>query len=799
MAENLAVSILINAKDKASGVFSKLKSNVAGIAAGIAGYFSVNFFAGAVNDAQALETQVLTLNAVIKATGQAAGLTADEIIEMSKRLDEQTLGSEKGFTDAATSLLTFKSIGKDSFETVLTLAQDLATTGFGSLESNAKQLGKALEDPVRGLSQLRESGVSFTESQQDMIKALVEGGEKAKAQGIILDALTNQVGGAGKAAGGGLAGAIDLIGKRFHDFKQQLGQGMIEPLKEAANSLADFLKRMNETGGIKKFGDAIGSVFSAFVDITVVVADHTKAIIGLSAAYAGLKVVGLISSLVSLSSGLAATTIATKAATAAAKANTIATLTATKATKGFLSANKKVAAFLRLGLWSVAAEEAIKVYVAYNQLTAQQKKLATAERELAENTQERLAVMREEATQLGLNITAYGNNTTAIVDAILKKRQEVDVSKKLVESQRDFVSETSQAVQAGKDQAAQQAELNAELNKSAQALIDLGEAQQELTDETGNTSEAIKKLSDDDLTALLEKIDLVGQSEIFAGGSWDDLKSGLLSEQFSRIGLDFEKITGQVTETGAQGAEAFNNIAQSAGLTEEQLSKVAEKLISVANTKADVDLLKQSFADVGLEIDNHPELITAIVKKITELGGSLDDIPGKWKQITESTNQATQASSAYADSLKIAAQQQDFFNSVLADEARQRAIITEARRAQTAAEKEAEAQRKTHTKASSFSEAGSEAFGNLSASDSARLQSLIDDQNDANARGNSGRVQLDIEKMVIAMGKQQQTTAEQTSVLKTINQSIQRSGDVTLKLDGREIAASVQRAGLTAR
>jgi len=80
------------------------------------------------------------------------------------------------------------------------------------------QLGKALEEPEVGLSALRRVGVSFTEQQKDQIKTLDFMGEKLKAQTILLGALEEQVGDAGEAAAGGLAGAMDSLNEEFTIF-----------------------------------------------------------------------------------------------------------------------------------------------------------------------------------------------------------------------------------------------------------------------------------------------------------------------------------------------------------------------------------------------------------------------------------------------------------------------------------------------------------------------------------------------------------------------------------------------------
>jgi hypothetical protein len=261
-AKDTVTRILITAKDEASAVFTSLQKTVAGIATAISAYFSSKLFGDSVTAAEDLEKQMLKLEGVIQATGGAAGLTAQEIDEMARRLDEATLGSAAGFRDAAAQLLTFKSIGRDSFETVLELAQDLADAGFGSVTTNAVQLGKALEDPVKGLTALTRSGVTFTAEQQALIKTLVATGRAAEAQGLILEAVAGQVGGVARQMGGGLSGALDLVGMRFTELKEQLGTAILPAFTELATKLSTVLTAVRDSGAVEKLGDAFGYVAS---------------------------------------------------------------------------------------------------------------------------------------------------------------------------------------------------------------------------------------------------------------------------------------------------------------------------------------------------------------------------------------------------------------------------------------------------------------------------------------------------------------------------------------------------------
>ncbi|MDG4603750.1 MAG: phage tail tape measure C-terminal domain-containing protein [Defluviicoccus sp.] len=164
------------------------------------------------------------LEAVLKATGHASGLTATEIGAFSEAMEASTLVTAESVQDAASVLATFRSVSGDTFTRTLSLAQDLATVFGSDLASATTQLGKALEDPTQGLTALRRVGISFTESERELITALAETGRTADAQRLILDALEKQVGGAGAAEGAGLTGATNRLGDAWGNLLEAIGR-----------------------------------------------------------------------------------------------------------------------------------------------------------------------------------------------------------------------------------------------------------------------------------------------------------------------------------------------------------------------------------------------------------------------------------------------------------------------------------------------------------------------------------------------------------------------------------------------
>ena len=196
------------------------------------------------------ESQFLKIEALLKATGGAAQQTGTDIEEMAVKIGQGTLASVQGARDAAGVLLTFKSISGDTFKEVLTLSQDLAAVGFGSIKTAALQLGKALEEPEIGLSALRRVGVSFTEQQKEQIKVMSLTGKQSEAQAMIIKALKEQVGGAGEGAAGGLAGAFDTLGENMTLFFERNvhGRTLVEALtggiENLANAIGDFSEEL---------------------------------------------------------------------------------------------------------------------------------------------------------------------------------------------------------------------------------------------------------------------------------------------------------------------------------------------------------------------------------------------------------------------------------------------------------------------------------------------------------------------------------------------------------------------------
>ena len=184
------------------------------------------FFSASRDEFQASARSSADLEATLHATKNAAGLTADEIRKIGEERAKYTLFDDDETNRASAMLLTFKNVKKGVFEDAIPAIQDLATKMAGDGPADMKgasiQLGKALNDPIKGITALTRVGVTFTDQQKEQIAAMVKAGDVAGAQKLILAELNSEFGGAAKAArlaGGGMA----TLTMRWNEMKETVG------------------------------------------------------------------------------------------------------------------------------------------------------------------------------------------------------------------------------------------------------------------------------------------------------------------------------------------------------------------------------------------------------------------------------------------------------------------------------------------------------------------------------------------------------------------------------------------------
>jgi len=196
----------------------------------------------------------------------------DRTIEYAESL-EKTLAVDADVIKATqTKLATFGNLAKSvdqaggAFDRATLAALDLASAGFGSAEGNAVALGKALENPIKGITALAKSGVTFTEQEKEKIKALTESGNLLEAQNIVLAAIEKQVGGTTEAS----ASSFEKMKFAFAGVADTIGEMVLPILDQLAPLLAGISTWAQENPTLMKVAIiAIGGLATAIVGLNV--------------------------------------------------------------------------------------------------------------------------------------------------------------------------------------------------------------------------------------------------------------------------------------------------------------------------------------------------------------------------------------------------------------------------------------------------------------------------------------------------------------------------------------------------
>jgi len=226
----------------------------------------------AFNEAQRSIAKVET---VIKSTGGAAGFTVDELKKKAEELQNVTAFDGDEILEKVTApLLTFTKIQGKTFEDAQKAALDLSTLFGGDLQSASLQLGKALQEPSKGLVALRKSGISFSETQIDQIKRLEQTNQLAKAQAIILEEVNKQVGGQAEAFAKTDAGKIQQITNKFESFKETIGGFISQGIGKIAQLVEPLIEPL--INGIKELFSALAPLGVVFSDLFSSLTGGTK-------------------------------------------------------------------------------------------------------------------------------------------------------------------------------------------------------------------------------------------------------------------------------------------------------------------------------------------------------------------------------------------------------------------------------------------------------------------------------------------------------------------------------------------
>jgi hypothetical protein len=266
---------------KQTNFMSKFKAAAVGVFAGNVMTQGLNLLKSglqsAIADAQQYEKATAQLKAGIESTGNVAGLSVEGLLAHASALEHLSGVDENLILQSEAVMQTFTNIrnvvgeGNDIFNQASLSALDLSVKMGGDLQGATVQLGKALNDPIKGITALTRVGVVFTQAQKDQIKALVESGDVMGAQKVILAEMNTEFGGAAAAAGDTFAGAIARAKDKVQDFGRDLITKLQPILLTIGKTLGDFASKYLAPvfNWLKKNKEAV-TAFAAVIATAVV-------------------------------------------------------------------------------------------------------------------------------------------------------------------------------------------------------------------------------------------------------------------------------------------------------------------------------------------------------------------------------------------------------------------------------------------------------------------------------------------------------------------------------------------------
>jgi hypothetical protein len=274
--------------DKISGVGKDLTVGLTVPLVAFAGA-SVKAFA----DAEKASAQ---LEASLESTGAKAWISSGQIESMAASMEKKNGVDGDAIVQGAALLTTFTSIknaageGNDVFDQAITLMSDYSVKTGTDASSAAMLFGKALNDPLKGMTALSKAGVQFTADQKEQIKGFVEAGDVMSAQKIILAELEKQFGGSAEAFGNTAAGGLAKAKFAFENVQEEIGERLLPVVEKMTGFVESALAEWDGlSDGTKDAAINIGLVAAALGPVLAVGGKIVSSVAGMAESFGKLN------------------------------------------------------------------------------------------------------------------------------------------------------------------------------------------------------------------------------------------------------------------------------------------------------------------------------------------------------------------------------------------------------------------------------------------------------------------------------------------------------------------------------
>lgn len=204
-------------------------------------------------------------SAAIASTGGAAGRSVEQITGLADSLERMSGVEAEVIQAGQNMLLTFTNIKGTNFDAATQSALDMSVAMGTDMTSAATLVGKALNDPIKGIGALSKVGVQLTADQKALVEQMVATGDVAGAQGVILGVLQEQFGGSAEAFGNTFLGTVEKVKNSFGAITEAFVVGFLPPVTAALNFVNDSLVALADSPTFQaittKFSEFLAGIF----------------------------------------------------------------------------------------------------------------------------------------------------------------------------------------------------------------------------------------------------------------------------------------------------------------------------------------------------------------------------------------------------------------------------------------------------------------------------------------------------------------------------------------------------------
>ena len=566
------------------------------------------------------------------------------------------------------AFIKLKAFGLDPVNgTMQALADQTAKMGGGQqeLEGIVLALGQAWSKQklqAEEANQLLERGVPVWELMSKAIGKTTAETQKMATAGqlgrteikLLIDEIGRSSEGAAKAQMSAWTGLVSNISDVWDQFLNRIAEsGTLDYFKQQLDDLLKKTEEMANNGELQKIAQQISDFFtstSKTISETIgFISKYSGVLKGFLGILAGAKFAGFISGLRGI--GTQAVSSSANLATASTAAGKL------KTSLG------GVTAAIRASLYGVLATQIFGVIDAYQQLQAQQIKLASAEKELGLQNELNVKKLKAIADALDLNITKYGNNQKAIIKAIEARRQEIAATENSTKSLRDFDAEIEQVINSQRDLVSvggkTVAEMTAIGTASDQALQKFNGWSDGSKKGIDSVAEGLKTLSDTELVQLKKSLTEAFDSAINKSFELEQaiaqIDANELERSFQNLGVTSSFALDQ---TARKARESFEIIKASGQATTDDLAEAfrgyAKKAIE-ANDGVATEALKTeaAFYDVLITSEKATNsIVSGSEKSIVAQGklkGSVDKVTTSFEEQALAAKKADEAAKNAAE------------------------------------------------------------------------------------------------------------------------------------------------------